>query len=492
MTKKDGKEQYALSIGYTLMDRYVIEDVLDQNGLSITYKAKDTFREQTVTLKELYPAAIVSRNFDDGHNVECVKLSNESLFEEMKQKNIQKAKKMILLYPLEGIANIMHYFEANHTVYLVVEYVEGIELPTFIQKRHTEKMTLQKAVSVLQPVLNSLEIIHKAGLFHGRISPESIMLDQKRHAYLVGFGDPMEEVAQDIFDENTAREIAFAPVEQFVPGGAQDATTDVYAIAAVIYLCVTGVRPPAFYERVSDATKEIDPLIAPIDFKLQITREQSDVLMKALSIYSFDRYASISEFVTALRADEFEEENRPITVSPIFNKFVRRQTRNKRILTVCMIVCIILCIIFIPKGYKATQKWNKKIFMNKLYGMTIYEQCDTLAQLNDKQKARLGNDYRILQDDKTVSIEYYDQINNRLVPFEKLVFEDDYLYMLLDFRTNNKAIVTYLSPEGKDSYTIYLDKYGSYYQIEEELTQNNSSKKQSFKVSKDTPNGEKE
>lgn len=474
------------------MDRYIILDVLDQNGLSITYKAKDTFRDQMVALKELYPSAIVERNFDDGHNVECVKLSNESLFEGMKQKAIQKAKKMIQLYPLEGIANIMHYFEANQTVYLVVEYIDGIELPTFIQKRHAEKMTLQKAVAVLQPVLASLEKIHKSGLFHGRISPESILLDQKRHAFLVGFGDPIEEAAQDIFDENTAREVAFAPVEQFVPGGAQGATTDVYAIAAVIYLCVTGVRPPAFYERVSGVTGESDPLVAPWEMDIQITREQSDVLMKGLSVYTFDRYASITEFVQALHVDEFIEENSPITVSPLHNKFMRSQRRKKRIIIIAILCGIVFGIIFIPKGYRAVERINKKNFIKKLCGMTIYEQCETLSQLNDKQRVRLGNDYRFLQDDKNVSIEYYDQENDRLVSFENLTYEGDFSYILLDFREGNKAILSYLSSNGKKSYTIYLDKYGSYYQVEEETIQNNKNKRKIFKVSKEAPCGVKE
>ena len=150
--------------GEMLQDRYRIERVLGANGLSITYEVTDTFRRKKMAIKELFPKAIVQRNADDRKRVELILLSNEAFFQKMCENTIKKAKKMIKLYPLEGMSNVVHYFEENRTVYIVMEFVEGIDFPTFIQKRGGLLLSLEKTVEMLEPMMRSLQKIHKAGL----------------------------------------------------------------------------------------------------------------------------------------------------------------------------------------------------------------------------------------------------------------------------------------------------------------------------------------
>lgn len=483
--------QYALKTGTTLLDRYVIKAVLGQNGLSITYRAYDTFRDQTVALKELYPSAIVARNFDDELNVECVQLSNEQLFEQMKAQCVQKAKKMIRLYPLTGMANIIHYIEANQTVYFVMEYVEGIDLPTFLKKKHTDKMELKKTINLLQPVFDSLELVHRAGIFHGRISPESIVMDEKRHAILLGFGDPMEEVAQDVLGETTARELAFAPVEQYVPGGAQGATTDVYAIAAVVYFCITGIRPPAFYDRVGGVTGENDPLVSPWELKIPIMESQSAVIMKALAVYTFDRYQSIYDFVGALGVDEFEDDPGELFRSREPEKFRKRESRRKwfkRLLAVAVIV--LLCVV-VPKIYRGVWSYQTNRFYQNFEAASMYDKCVMLSGLSDAQKNHFGNNYEVLKEDEKNAIKYFDLNEKACVPFKAVTTAgEEQEYLVIDFRKNNQVWVGYLTGDATTYYYMDLNKNGSYYQIEKTVTQSGSQQSDEFfKVSAQEKNG---
>jgi len=494
--QKNQRIQYALKIDITLLDRYVIKEVLDQNGLSITYRAYDTFREQTVALKELYPAAIVARNFDNERSVECVQLSNEKLFEQMKEQSIQKAKKMIKLYPLSGMANVIHYIEANNTVYYVMEYVEGINLPTFIHKKHTQRLELDKTVTMLKPVFDSLQKVHKTGMFHGRIRPESIILNDAREPKLTGFGDPMEEVARDILGDTTAREDEFAPVEQYVPGGAQSATTDVYAIAAVIYFCVTGVRPPAFYERVGGVTGEDDPLRSPWELGVSIMEYQSDVLMKALAVYTFDRYQTLSEFVEALGVGEFKDAPRMIYLSKIPSLFARRERniqRRKMFLAFVFIAVISVSAISI---YKLVWHQKTKNFYTKFEKVSFYDRCEMLAALSDTEKKHYGNNYEKVSlneegEAENFEIRYYDPAEERSVVFENLrAVKYGQEYICIDFRTDNRVWVSYLKEGESTSYYYDLDKAGSYYYIEKSTNKEGiRSKEETLKVSRENANG---
>lgn len=106
----DGKNShFALEAGGMLRDRYRIERLLGSNGLSITYEAFDTFREQKMIIKELFPEAIAERSKDDQRTVSCHRLVHENDFARMKEHMVREAKLLIQLYPLEGIANVITF-----------------------------------------------------------------------------------------------------------------------------------------------------------------------------------------------------------------------------------------------------------------------------------------------------------------------------------------------------------------------------------------------
>ena len=87
--------RFALQNATMLKDRYRIDDILGSNGLSITYDAFDTFREQRVVVKELYPAAVVERNQNDKLTISCVKMIHENDFRQMKEHVIKETKQLI-------------------------------------------------------------------------------------------------------------------------------------------------------------------------------------------------------------------------------------------------------------------------------------------------------------------------------------------------------------------------------------------------------------
>lgn len=71
-------KRFALEEKVMLKDRYRIDKLLGSNGLSITYEAFDTFREQKIVIKELYPEAIVERDQDNKRTVSLSRYSYEA------------------------------------------------------------------------------------------------------------------------------------------------------------------------------------------------------------------------------------------------------------------------------------------------------------------------------------------------------------------------------------------------------------------------------
>lgn len=467
MGKNKQARSQTIAKGNMLQDRYAIEKVLGENGLSITYEVTDTFRHKKMAIKELFPKAIVERNSSDWKQVSCILLSHEALFNRMCENTIKKAKKMIKLYPLAGMSNVVHYFEENQTVYIVMEFVEGISFPEFVKKRGGRILEFEKAVNILMPVMESLKKIHKAGLVYGKISLNSIVLNEKRQATLLGFGDPLEEAATEILDENTAREMNFAPVEQFVPDGKLSPATDVYSVAAVLYYCITGVKPPAFYERVNVYGEHIDPLKTPWDLKADCTSRQSEVIMKALSVYQFDRHQSISEFLFDLDPNEFEKAPDMIYINDKMPRYAEQKRMDNFSVRSRKLLILVAIIGFLAVGVGGGKYFANRIFYTRLNDMSLYEKCEYLDHIKPVMRKWFSNDYEKMTNPEEAVVTWYDLTRHKRLPFEKLDRRSEYEFIRLDFRAGDIAYITTETKEGTISYKCYLEKYGSYYIVEQ-------------------------
>ena len=139
----------------------------------VTYKGYDTFRKKVVVIRELFPVDIVERDRLHDYHLDCKKLSDEALFESMKEHVIGRVKKLIRMYPVEGIANVLTFLEERGTVYSIEEYVEGMTLDKYLLKRHSAKFTVEDLMKLLAPVIQTLAKLHQDGICHLALSPQS-------------------------------------------------------------------------------------------------------------------------------------------------------------------------------------------------------------------------------------------------------------------------------------------------------------------------------
>lgn len=233
----------SLKKGVTL-DAYTIESILGGGGFSIVYLAHDD-KGHKVVIKEYMPHRLASR----GDNNEVIPTSDANVdrFAHGRRLFFQEAGTLInLKHP--NIVNVVNFFRANGTVYMVMEYKEGVNLQGYI-KKHKGGLSETLLGAVFIPLLEGLELIHTSGLLHLDIKPGNIHLCSGAHPLLLDFGAVHEMMHSRQFQPNQVITPGFSPIEQLDPGGYVGPWTDIYAIGATMRACIEGVPPPPSTKR---------------------------------------------------------------------------------------------------------------------------------------------------------------------------------------------------------------------------------------------------
>jgi len=452
-------------------DRYEIREQLGANGLSITYKAFDTFRETYCVLKELFPETIVARSFSDHMQVEVKRLSDEELYKRMAEHMIRQAKGMIRLYPLEGISNIITCFEENNTVYVVSEFVEGTPLAEFLKHRKAERFELAAILNFFSPMTESLKKLHENHIYHGKIRPDQIMVTKKNGVRLVGFADPMEDVVSTAFleAELPVRDHRYSSVEQFMEGGKLGSYTDVYGLAATVYHCITRTEPMDFYNRIGRK----DRMKSPAEMKIDITDLQSEAMMKALAPHDFDRYQTIGEWLADIYngadSDEFKEAKPIILYQPPF-AFLQKLKFRRRVLAAAAAVALILLLAMIPGIAGSVRNARVLRFYRNFVKEDLYGQCEALKWLGKDDRDRFANDYTRRAERDEMEPVYYDVRGKRMLDRTAFLNKGKvYEIVEIDFRENNVAFVVFYDRESTRTLIVDLNNLGEAYQVTEQV-----------------------
>ena len=286
---------HCLRKGTRLIGRYTIEKVLGQGGFGITYLGIDELHEKKVAIKEFFPQGIVTRNIEYEDAVTVTFVGEKDNYNKGKEKFLKEARIMARFSKDEGIVKAQDFFEINNTAYIVMEYLEGITLKQYL--RENERIEPEELLELFVPLIESLDEIHSQGLINRDISPDNIMVLLGGKIKLMDFG-----AARDYtdFGEKSLSLIlkpGYAPPEQYQTHGVQGPWTDIYALCATMYKCLTGENPPDAIERVMDDNlKEIS------EFGIPVSKQMEETIIKGMSISARNRYQNIEEFCENLYA----------------------------------------------------------------------------------------------------------------------------------------------------------------------------------------------
>ena len=272
-----------------LIGRYTIEGVLGQGGFGITYLGIDELHEKKVAIKEFFPQGIVTRNIEYEDTVTVTFVGEKANYEKGKERFLKEARTMANFSKDEGIVKALDFFGINNTAYIVMEYLEGITLKQYL--RENQRIAPEDLIELLVPLIESLDEIHSQGMIHRDISPDNIMVLPDGRIKLMDFGAARDYTEFGEKSLSIVLKPGYAPPEQYQTHGVQGPWTDIYALCATMYKCITGENPPDAIERVMD-----DSLKKISEFGIAIPPQEEAAIIKGMSVSAKDRYQDIKDF----------------------------------------------------------------------------------------------------------------------------------------------------------------------------------------------------
>jgi serine/threonine protein kinase len=268
-------DHHALPIGTQLFE-YRIDKLLGEGGFGLTYLGYDTHLEKLVAIKEYMPDSLAIRL--EGSTVVAKSSSVQDDYQWGLQSFLKEAKALAKFEDL-NIVRIYRYFEANGTAYIAMEYCEGGCLTDRIKRG--EHLTEKELQALLSPLMNSLQLVHNAQVYHRDIKPDNIMFRGDGTPVLIDFGAARQATATKTQTASSMCTPPYAAYEQYQTSGNVGPWTDIYGLSVVAYECLTGKRPPESAARIPDdayvplgASTQASAFLKAIDWGLTVFAKQ--------------------------------------------------------------------------------------------------------------------------------------------------------------------------------------------------------------------------
>ena len=281
---------------------YQIGAARGKGGFGITYIALETNSGRRMAIKEYFPTRCAFRG-GNGVDVQAM-TGQEEPFQSGMKSFLEEGKMLLSQDDLPCVVHVIDYFQANGTAYLVMEYLDGVALHTQMA-RMGGRIPVGELMPRLALLMRDIGQLHRRGVIHRDISPDNIMWMPDGGLKLLDFGSARSMESGKSM--TVLMKQGFSPIEQYRSTG-QGPYTDIYALAATIYYCVTGVIPPSSADRLGE-----DTLQSPIALGAALTVQQETALLWALSIQPGARPQSMEAFAAMLYKEG------PAPAGPVLN-----------------------------------------------------------------------------------------------------------------------------------------------------------------------------
>lgn len=263
--------------GVFIADRYEIIDRVGSGGMSDVYRAKDHILGREVAIK------ILKQEF-----------SEDATFVAKFRTEAQSAAG--LEHP--NIVNIYDVGSENGMYFIVMEYVEGITLKTYIEKKG--QLNFKEAISIAIQVGRGIEAAHQKGIIHRDIKPQNIIISTEGKVKVTDFGIA-RAASSNTIHADVMGSVHYSSPEQ-ARNGFVDGKSDIYSLGIVMYEMVTGRVPFDGDNTVAIAIQHLqEEMIAPSAYAPDLPISLEKIIMKATMKKADRRYATISDLLVDLK-----------------------------------------------------------------------------------------------------------------------------------------------------------------------------------------------
>ncbi len=239
---------HALPPGTVLHD-YVIDSELGSGGFSIVYLARHRLNPDWLfAIKEFLPRELAVRHNDDA-SVHPLDTEAGDAFQDGLRRFRDEAEQLRKFRNEPSVVSCLNYFEGNGTAYLVMDFDDGLPLSEFLRRREDagQPFTEKDLLAVVEPLIEGLAVIHRAGVLHRDIKPGNIFVRQQdditgrpAHPVLIDFGAAKQNYLTRHSQSRAPYTPGYAAYEQVSSEGDIGPWTDVYAVGALMWRMVAG------------------------------------------------------------------------------------------------------------------------------------------------------------------------------------------------------------------------------------------------------------
>lgn len=460
--------KHTLPIGAKLQSPkrvYTIERVLGLGGFGITYKVSAKIKVENVTvrtyfaIKEFFMSDSCER---DNNNSICYSSPVKDKVEEGKADfyaEAQRLNRISLSHP--NLIHVNEVFEANNTVYYVMEYLDGGSLRSYVHKHKT--LSEEKALEFMLPIMKAVDVLHQNRMTHLDIKPDNIMLKRDEESgkmipVLIDFGlakhyDEQGRPTSRI--RNLGCSEGYAPIEQYTGIFTFSPQADVYALAATLLYLLTGRDPVIASDQSEAKILAILPDIVSIRVK--------NAIVAAMKMLKEERIQSVSTFMGMLEKQKKQSIVKPrISIMNIWVDKEPNEELNESNLTILSLFRELeiygLSSVFLSFK-KVEDVGSLKEIIYKPDEFQTHEPFKFFLSNHDGN-VWLGENiitYRSLDDFwqiKTILKEFEEQVQGR-IGYVRLVREMDLWPLCYD-----SSIERTLCLKGDDAYCLFESGYG--------------------------------
>lgn len=288
-------------IGTVLGNRYEILSEVGSGGMAKVYRAKDRYLQRLVAIK------LLKEEFRE-----------DSEF--LKRFDTEAQAAASLTHP--NIVQIYDVGVDNNRYYIVMEFVDGITLKEYIERKGS--LDWKEAIDISLQICSGLSKAHKRNIIHRDIKPTNIIMTSEGVPKVADFG-----IARSVSSEtdtmiiDTIGSVHYSSPEQ-ARGGYTDEQSDIYSIGVTMFEMVTGTLPFEGETPVAVALKHIqDTPPVPSSIKHGIPHALDDIILTAMAKSRQDRYTTVSE----LSNDLENIRSKPVSTTDILLPNIKQESK---------------------------------------------------------------------------------------------------------------------------------------------------------------------
>lgn len=203
-------------------------ELLGRGGMGVVYKARQKKLERLVALKVL-PRAFGA----------------DPAFRERFQREARALARLVH----QNIVAVHEFGESEGLFYLVLEFVDGVNLRQAMRERQLEP---REALTIVRSLCDALQYAHDEGVVHRDIKPENVLLDRAGRVKIADFGLAKVTGVDGTANLTSAGQVMGTPhymaPEQIERPQDVDHRADLFALGVVMYEMLTGSLPRGVFE----------------------------------------------------------------------------------------------------------------------------------------------------------------------------------------------------------------------------------------------------